>query len=215
MNKALYITNTAAGGDSFDICVTFDHAEATEAARMEYQHLTEKERKGSTISVESYIIELAEDDTRDAKTLYHDLLEEDDDQLYNASTYEEYQPEWTHAELEDIAKALETEGRTPADDIDLTKYQRPDRQSMTDADKAYIIERLGYHSDYRTQPRNTNASPISKARLAKGLTQAQLAKAIGVQPSQIGAWEQGTRRPKLEALKKLAEALGAEWEELV
>lgn len=215
MNKTLYITRTITDGDSFDICITFDRAEASEAARLEYQHLTERERKASTICVESYPIELTGDDDRDAATLYHDLLDEDDDQLYNAATYEEYQPEWTEAELEDIAKTLESEGRTPEDDIDLNRYQRPDRQPMTEADRDYIIERLGYHSDYRKQPRNTNASPISKARIAKGMTQAQLAKAIGVQPSQIGAWEQGTRKPKLDALKKLAETLEVEWSDLM
>jgi len=47
--------------------------------------------------------------------------------------------------------------------------------------------------DY-TVPRHTNDSLIAQARLAKGLTQAQLAEAIGVKPTQIANWEQGTRK---------------------
>jgi len=64
--------------------------------------------------------------------------------------------------------------------------------------------------DY-TLPRRTNDSLIAQARLAKGLTQAQLAEAIGVKPTQIANWEQGTRKPKVGALMKIADALGIDW----
>ena len=53
------------------------------------------------------------------------------------------------------------------------------------------------------------------ARLAKGLTQAQLAEAIGVKPTQIANWEQGTRKPKVGALMKIADALGIDWTTLI
>lgn len=68
--------------------------------------------------------------------------------------------------------------------------------------------------DY-TLPRRTNDSLIAKARLAKGLTQAQLAEAIGVKPTQIANWEQGTRKPKVGALMKIADALGIDWTTLI
>jgi transcriptional regulator with XRE-family HTH domain len=68
--------------------------------------------------------------------------------------------------------------------------------------------------DY-TLPRRTNDSLIAQARLAKGLTQAQLAEAIGVKPTQIANWEQGTRKPKVGALMKIADALGIDWTTLV
>lgn len=42
--------------------------------------------------------------------------------------------------------------------------------------------------DY-TVPRHTNDSPIAQARIAKGMTQQQLAEAIGVLQQPIGAWE--------------------------
>jgi transcriptional regulator with XRE-family HTH domain len=68
--------------------------------------------------------------------------------------------------------------------------------------------------DY-TVPRHTNDSLIAQARLAKGLTQAQLAEAIGVKPTQIANWEQGTRKPKVGALMKIADALGIDWTTLI
>ena len=68
--------------------------------------------------------------------------------------------------------------------------------------------------DY-TLPRRTNDSLIAQARLAKGLTQAQLAEAIGVKPTQIANWEQGARKPKVGALMKIADALGIDWTTLI
>lgn len=68
--------------------------------------------------------------------------------------------------------------------------------------------------DYNA-PRRTNDSPIAQARLAKGWTQGQLAAAIGVTQPQITAWESGARRPKMESLKRIADALGVEWTTLI
>lgn len=64
-------------------------------------------------------------------------------------------------------------------------------------------------------PRNTgNSSPITRARMAAGLTQAQLAEKIGVLPQQIGSWERGERNPKLDALRRIAAALGCTIDDL-
>ena len=68
----------------------------------------------------------------------------------------------------------------------------------------------------RKEPRDRgNPSPIARARLSVGLTQAQLAKAVGVKPQQIGNWERGLRNPKLDALKKMADALGCDLSDLM
>ena len=68
----------------------------------------------------------------------------------------------------------------------------------------------------RKSPRNTgNTSQIAKARMAAGMTQAQLAESIGVKPQQIGNWERGLRNPKIEALRKISDALGCELNELM
>ena len=68
----------------------------------------------------------------------------------------------------------------------------------------------------RKAPRDRGTlSPIARARLSVGLTQAQLAQAVGVKPQQIGNWERGLRNPKLDALKKMADALGCDLSDLM
>lgn len=66
-----------------------------------------------------------------------------------------------------------------------------------------------------TAPRITNSSPIARARLAKGWTQAQLADAIGVCQQMIGRWETGRRNPKKESLMRIGKALGVDWTTLI
>lgn len=68
--------------------------------------------------------------------------------------------------------------------------------------------------DY-TVPRRTNDSQIAQARIARGLTQAQLAEAIGVKPQQVGQWENGGRKPKMDALMRIGTALGVDWTTLI
>lgn len=68
----------------------------------------------------------------------------------------------------------------------------------------------------RKEPRDRgNPSPIARARLSVGLTQAQLAQAVGVLPQQIGSWERGERRPKLDALTRIAQACRCSVNELI
>ena len=68
----------------------------------------------------------------------------------------------------------------------------------------------------RRGPRERGAqSPIAQARMAAGLTQAQLADAVGVKPQQIGRWERGGRNPKLDALERIAAACGCRVEDLM
>ncbi len=74
---------------------------------------------------------------------------------------------------------------------------------------------MGVTDDYRKKPRETGGSPIARARLKAEMTQAQLAERLGVTPAQISNWETGFRRPKLEALKKIADATGTQLDELI
>lgn len=53
-------------------------------------------------------------------------------------------------------------------------------------------------------------SIIAQLRRERGMTQADLAKLVGVEPDYIGKWERGERNPKLGALKKIAAALGVD-----
>ncbi|KKR17153.1 MAG: Transcriptional regulator, XRE family [Candidatus Levybacteria bacterium GW2011_GWC1_40_19] len=56
---------------------------------------------------------------------------------------------------------------------------------------------------------------VKKMRKPKKLSQVDLAVAIGLSPSYIGAIEQGTRRPSLKTLKKLAKILGVKSSDLL
>lgn len=67
----------------------------------------------------------------------------------------------------------------------------------------------------RTSPRRTNSSRISEARIAAGLTQAQLASAIGCTQSMIAQWETGARLPKMQSLVRIADALHIDWRDLI
>lgn len=48
---------------------------------------------------------------------------------------------------------------------------------------------------------------IRQARLRKGITQNQIAEKIGISQPTYAQWENGKRRPKMETLKKIADAL--------
>lgn len=68
----------------------------------------------------------------------------------------------------------------------------------------------------RTAPRDRgNPSPITSARLAAGLTQAQLAKAVGRSEHSIIRWENGLTHPTTSSLLKLAQVLGCDPQELL
>ncbi len=58
---------------------------------------------------------------------------------------------------------------------------------------------------------NEIADAIIEARLASGLTQEQLAKKIGTNQAAISRLENGEANPRLSTLKKLANALNAEF----
>lgn len=67
----------------------------------------------------------------------------------------------------------------------------------------------------RTDPRDRgNDSPITRLRLAKGWTQAQLAEEVGCLRGDISRWERGERRPNTGSALKLARALGCKIEDL-
>ena len=68
----------------------------------------------------------------------------------------------------------------------------------------------------RTNPRDRgNTSPIATARLAAGLTQAQLAEAVGCSEHAINRWENGQFAPKGQNLLKLAAALKCDPQKLL
>ena len=52
--------------------------------------------------------------------------------------------------------------------------------------------------------------PITRYRLARGMTQTQLGQAVGVSLNAVQGWEQRGARPYPGRLTKLAEVLGVE-----
>jgi len=64
-------------------------------------------------------------------------------------------------------------------------------------------------------PRPSQGARLLKFRLAAGLTQIELGKAIGVQHSSIAHWEWSEKPPRGEVLPLLAKALNVSLEELV
>lgn len=70
-------------------------------------------------------------------------------------------------------------------------------------------------TDHRTAPRQTNASPISRLRIQRGLTQDQLADILGCPQATISRWEQGTNSPSTKSLRALAKALDCSIDDLI
>lgn len=67
-----------------------------------------------------------------------------------------------------------------------------------------------------TAPRSRGSkSPITSARMAAGMTQAQLAAAVGCTQKDVSRWERGVYSPKTETLSKIAQALGCTMEDLI
>lgn len=56
---------------------------------------------------------------------------------------------------------------------------------------------------------------LTSARIALGLTQAELAKIVKCTQKDICLWEKGVREPKVRSLRRLADALGRTLDELV
>lgn len=52
---------------------------------------------------------------------------------------------------------------------------------------------------------------IKNARLTVGITQAELAHRLGVTPQAISQYERGIKKPKIETIEKIADALGVSW----
>ena len=56
---------------------------------------------------------------------------------------------------------------------------------------------------------------IKKARVARGMSQVELAKRIGVGQSAVSMWETGNAMPRAGKLKEIAEVLGCSVGELI
>lgn len=55
---------------------------------------------------------------------------------------------------------------------------------------------------------------IKNSRLNVGITQAELARRLGVTPQTISQYERGVKKPKIETIERIADALGISWLQL-
>ena len=67
----------------------------------------------------------------------------------------------------------------------------------------------------RKSPRKTNDSTLSRLRIARGLTQSQLAEMVGCTGKDISRWEHGARHPSTRSLIKLATELNCTVDDLL
>lgn len=58
----------------------------------------------------------------------------------------------------------------------------------------------------------TIGEKLRDIRKEKGFTQKELGNMLGITPQMIAQYESGKRKPKLETLQRIAEALGISWE---
>ena len=56
---------------------------------------------------------------------------------------------------------------------------------------------------------------IKAMRIKRGLTQKQLAELLGVKQQNVSDWERGERSPSVKNLKKLAQILNCQIDDLV
>ena len=56
--------------------------------------------------------------------------------------------------------------------------------------------------------------PLAHWRRERSLSQAQLAKLVGVTTSAVGNWEAGVRVPRLPTLRRVADVLGCSIEDI-
>jgi DNA-binding XRE family transcriptional regulator len=66
---------------------------------------------------------------------------------------------------------------------------------------------LGYYMGRSRKPLPPAEYDIKAKRQARGMTQAQLAEAVGIDQARISKWESGTVRPSDESIAKLREIL--------
>ena len=60
-----------------------------------------------------------------------------------------------------------------------------------------------------------NDSPLAQARMAAGMTQGQMAAALGCSQKDVSRWERGVHSPRVDVLIKMADVLGCPIDALI
>ena len=75
--------------------------------------------------------------------------------------------------------------------------------------KELLKDRLVAQEYKKLEPRYSLISQLIKKRIAKGITQSQLAQKIGTKQSAIARLESGIANPSMAFLEKISHALGS------
>ena len=67
----------------------------------------------------------------------------------------------------------------------------------------------------RKAPRMRNESKLARVRIARGLTQAQLAEMVGCAQAEVSRWERGTHVRGGQRLAQIAQALECRIEDII
>lgn len=67
----------------------------------------------------------------------------------------------------------------------------------------------------RKDPRLTNESKLARMRIARGLTQTQLAEMVGCAQAEVSRWERGTHVMGGQRLAQIAQALECRIEDII
>ncbi len=79
--------------------------------------------------------------------------------------------------------------------------------------KKHLLNDPEFRKEYEAlEPEHKLASALIRLRLAKGLTQEQLAKLLNTKQESIARLESGSSLPSLSTIRKVADALDAEVE---
>lgn len=96
-----------------------------------------------------------------------------------------------------------------------TKYNIEERKSDEAKSAAAKMYALEHSEDITIQTIPLSISQeISKARVAKGLTQKELAQKLNVQPTMITNYENGKAIPDNQMLQKIARELGTKFSKI-
>ena len=76
MKQMIWISRESDGNNDA-MYAYFDEEQARKDSEYAYNHLTESERKRTTVSVEGYEVEIDEDDDRPAGVVVSDMLNDD------------------------------------------------------------------------------------------------------------------------------------------
>ncbi len=116
--------------------------------------------------------------------------------------------DWTPVLLSGKKPVSKQNGTAPKYNID----ERKSDEAKSAAAKMYALE----HSEdvtVQTIPLSISQE-ISKARVAKGLTQKEVAQRLNVQPAVITSYENGKAIPDNQMLQKIARELGTKFSKI-